>query len=55
LVSERTLQFPLRCTAKVRYRQADVACTVTEERDGRLRVVFDSPQRAITERQSVVF
>jgi tRNA-uridine 2-sulfurtransferase len=55
LVSERPLQFPLRCTAKVRYRQADVACTVTEERDGRLKVVFDSPQRAITERQSVVF
>jgi len=55
LVSERPLQFPLHCTAKVRYRQSDQPCIVTQERDGRLKVVFDEPQRAITERQSVVF
>jgi len=46
--------FPLRCRAKVRYRQQDQACTVSEEQ-GVLKVVFDEPQRAITPRQSVVF
>ncbi|MFA7593820.1 MAG: tRNA 2-thiouridine(34) synthase MnmA [Thiohalobacteraceae bacterium] len=46
---------PLRCTAKVRYRQADQPCTVRGESDGGLRVVFDTPQRAITPGQAVVF
>jgi len=43
-----------RCTAKVRYRQADQACQV-QCVDGGLRVTFDQPQRAITPGQSVVF
>lgn len=42
---------PLRCTAKVRYRSADVACTVMSPH----HVVFDEPQKAITPRQSIVF
>lgn len=46
--------FPLRCKAKIRYRQADELCTVTEA-DGSLLVTFDIPQRAIAIRQSVVF
>ncbi|MCB1115342.1 MAG: tRNA 2-thiouridine(34) synthase MnmA [Chlamydiia bacterium] len=46
--------FPLRCKAKVRYRQVEEPCTVTEEA-GKLLVHFDNPQRAITPRQSVVF
>ncbi|MFO7551743.1 MAG: tRNA 2-thiouridine(34) synthase MnmA [Haliea sp.] len=45
---------PLRCTAKVRYRQADQECTVTAAEDG-CRVAFDVPQRAVTPGQSVVF
>lgn len=45
---------PLRCTAKVRYRQEDQACTVTAGEDG-CRVAFDAPQRAVTPGQSVVF
>jgi tRNA-specific 2-thiouridylase len=45
---------PLQCAAKVRYRQADQNCTVSAEGDG-LRVIFDSPQRAVTPGQSVVF
>lgn len=44
-----------RCTAKVRYRQADQDCTVTLEQDGKLTVVFDEAQRAITPGQSAVF
>ncbi len=43
-----------KCMAKVRYRQTDQACTVTVE-EGRVKVIFDYPQRAMTPRQSVVF
>ncbi|MDF4024084.1 tRNA 2-thiouridine(34) synthase MnmA [Luteibacter sp. PPL201] len=43
-----------RCTAKTRYRQDDQACSV-EVRGDRLHVVFDTPQRAVTPGQSVVF
>lgn len=49
-----TPSFPLRCKAKIRYRQEEQPCTVNSEK-GALRVVFDKPQRAITPRQSVVF
>lgn len=45
---------PLRCTAKVRYRQRDQSCIVEAQEQG-FRVVFDEPQRAITPGQSVVF
>ena len=43
-----------RCTAKTRYRQADQPCEV-HVRDGSLDVRFDTPQRAVTPGQSVVF
>lgn len=46
--------WPLKCTAKIRYRQDDQKCTVTKLEDGRLRVDFDEAQRAITPRQSLV-
>lgn len=46
---------PLRCTAKIRYRQADQACTLLSLEKGRATVSFDTPQRAITPGQSVVF
>jgi tRNA-specific 2-thiouridylase len=45
---------PLRCAAKVRYRQPDQTCEVLAG-DGGLRVDFERPQRAITPGQSVVF
>jgi tRNA-specific 2-thiouridylase len=45
---------PLRCTAKVRYRQQDVPCTVTRVAEG-LEVRFQTPQRAVTPGQSAVF
>ncbi len=46
---------PLRCKAKVRYRQADQDCVLDKTPDGRYRVQFDQPQRAVTPGQSVVF
>ncbi len=47
--------FPLRCRAKTRYRQSDQACVLNDCSDGRLEVVFDLPQRALTPGQYVVF
>jgi len=44
-----------RCTAKIRYRQADQDCTVISEIDDSLRVSFDAPQRAAAPGQYVVF
>jgi tRNA-specific 2-thiouridylase len=43
------------CTAKVRYRQADQSCRVEVFPDGHCEVEFDSPQRAVTPGQYVVF
>ena len=45
----------LHCTAAIRYRQKPEPCTVTEQKDGSLKIIFDTPQRAITPGQSVVF
>lgn len=47
--------FPFRCTAKIRYRQPDVGCTVIGCQGDRLSVLFDTPQKAVTPRQSIVF
>jgi tRNA-specific 2-thiouridylase len=46
---------PVRCSAKIRYRQPDQGCTVEAVDERRIRVVFDRPQRAVTPGQSVVF
>jgi tRNA-specific 2-thiouridylase len=43
------------CTAKVRYRQADQACSVEVLADGGVHVRFHQPQRAVTPGQYVVF
>lgn len=44
-------EIPLRCAAKIRYRQEDTPCTL--QPDG--KVIFDEPQRAATPGQSAVF
>jgi tRNA-specific 2-thiouridylase len=46
---------PMRCVAKVRYRQADQDCTVEPAVGGGYSVTFERPQRAVTPGQSVVF
>jgi len=43
------------CTAKVRYRVKDQACKVEIADNGRLKVRFEEPQRAVTPGQAVVF
>lgn len=50
-----TPSLPLRCTAKIRYRQPDQPCIVRQGERDTLVVTFDSPQRAITPQQSIVF
>ncbi len=46
---------PYRCSAKIRYRQADQPCTLLAIDGDTARVRFDVPQRAVTPGQSVVF
>lgn len=46
---------PLRCTAKIRYRQTAQPCVVTPAESNAWEVCFDQPQWAITPGQSVVF
>ena len=46
---------PLRCCAKIRYRQKDTPCTLAQAGPDRWIVSFDHPQRAMTPGQSVVF
>ena len=45
---------PIRVTAKTRYTQQEAPATAEPLPDGRLRVVFDTPQRAVTAGQAVV-
>ncbi len=44
---------PRQCTAKVRYRQSDQPCAVSQQDDGQLLVHFDQPQRAVAPGQYV--
>lgn len=46
---------PVRCAAKVRYRQTEQPATVTPTGPGTARLEFDAPQRAITPGQAAVF
>ena len=46
---------PLRCAAKIRYRQPDQACTVVRTGTDSLDVQFEAPQRTPTPGQFVVF
>ena len=53
-INDKPGPFPFKCTAKVRYRQPDQACTIHIQADHYI-VVFDEPQRAATPGQSAVF
>ena len=53
-ISGRAPELPLRCFARIRHRQALQPCKLVTDPDG-LRVIFDSPQRAISPGQFVVY
>ena len=54
-VNHRIPNLPLRCSAKIRYRQTDQVCLVKDLKKGFLQVDFVEPQRAVTPGQHVVF
>lgn len=53
-INQETPSLPLQCMAKVRYRQQDQQCEVSELGDGQIEVRFSEPQRAITPGQYIV-
>ena len=53
-IAGRAPEGPVRCTAKTRYSQQDVAAVAEMTGADTLRVTFDEPQRAITPGQAVV-
>ncbi len=55
LISVAEIKEPLRVKAKVRYRHTEDWAWVTQTSKDSVHVVFDTPQRAITKGQSVVF
>ena len=54
-ISIDRLEKPMRVHAKIRYSAKEAAATIFPEDGGRVGVLFDIPQRAITPGQSVVF
>jgi tRNA-specific 2-thiouridylase len=54
-IGGRAPRFPLSCHAKIRYRQADQACTVHEMTSAAYRITFAEPQWAIAPGQAIVF
>ena len=54
-ISGDTPEVPVRCAVKIRYRTREQAATVYPEENGRGRIVFDAPQRAVTPGQAAVF
>jgi len=47
---------PLKCEARIRYRQPLQFCTVNlQPTTHNLQAIFDEPQRAVTSGQSIVF
>jgi tRNA-specific 2-thiouridylase len=55
LIACSRLDGPVRLRAKIRYRMAEQPCTVEQTGEDTVRLAFDSPQRAVTPGQSVVF
>lgn len=54
-ISGETPRGAVRCAVKIRYRAREQTATVYPEENGRGRIVFDSPQRAVTPGQAAVF
>ncbi len=54
LISVPLITEPMRVSAKIRYRHEPAPATVYPFGEGKIKMVFDEPQRAITRGQSVV-
>ncbi len=55
LISIERVTEPVRVTAKTRYSQKETPATLYPPEDGRMIVLFDKPQRAVTAGQAAVF
>jgi tRNA-specific 2-thiouridylase len=55
LIRCATLEAPLQVRAKIRYQDGGAQATISPLGEGKIRVLFDEPRRAITPGQSVVF
>ena len=53
-ISIEKLTEPMHIKAKVRYRHTEAPATVYPIEGGKIKVIFDEPQRAITKGQAVV-
>lgn len=53
-ILDKSPEFPLKCTAKFRYRQKDIPVTVSELPDGTLSIIYDNPVKAVTPGQVAV-
>ena len=54
-IAVETVTSPRRAAVKTRYSQKETAATLYPPEDGRMAVVFDKPQRAVTPGQAAVF
>lgn len=54
-IAGRPLEAPLRVKAKIRYKHREASAVVIPAAKGRVRVLFDAPQRAVAPGQAVVF
>jgi tRNA-specific 2-thiouridylase len=54
LIAVERIDKPLRCKARIRYKQQEDWAEVVQLSDDRIRVVFDKPQRGISKGQAVV-
>lgn len=45
---------PIRCKAKIRYKQKEAYATAEKSDGGKVKIIFDEPQRGITKGQAVV-
>lgn len=52
-IEQRSL--PINCMVQIRYRQQPQPATLQEKSDGNIEILFNNPQRAITEGQSAVW
>ncbi len=53
-ISGKAPSFDFRCKVKIRYRQVEQPASVHVLEDGRVKITFDEPQRAITPGQATV-
>ena len=54
LISVKELKEPTKLTAKIRYKHKEASATLYPCENGKVKLVFDEPQRAITKGQAVV-